>query len=72
MEQEKVRLQALVGTGATGWNSTDGDFEWTQDKVNEAIRGYEQTLEEIKNGALITVPVGGVSATKAMEPTKEK
>ncbi|QOR34863.1 hypothetical protein IMX26_15585 [Clostridium sp. 'deep sea'] len=55
LEQEKIDLQNIVGE--KGWNPTDGWYTWTQEKINEAISMYEQTLEDIKNGKLVSKPL---------------
>ena len=38
--------------GETGWTKSQGEFVWTQEKVDEAIKMYEDILDEIKNGVL--------------------
>lgn len=50
LEQEKVNLQEIIGS--KGWTPSTGWFTWDQEKVDEAIALYEDTLEKIKNGAL--------------------
>lgn len=58
LEQEKVQLQSMIGEkGSTGGR---GDFIWTQEIVDETIAGYEEILEEIKNGAMVSRSVDGV------------
>lgn len=52
LEQEKKNLQELIGerayTGGRGW------FVWDQQIVDETIALYEETLENIKKGALVS------------------
>ena len=57
LEQEKKDLQACLGQRA--WTNTDGWFTWTQEKIDEAIEMYEQTLEDIENGLLVSKTVDG-------------
>ena len=59
LEQEKLALQDAIG--AQAWTSHDGWFTWTQEKVDETVAMYEQILEEIQNGALISKTVDGSS-----------
>ncbi|HEY8349579.1 MAG TPA: hypothetical protein VIM13_07115 [Clostridia bacterium] len=47
-EQEKATLQKLVN--APGWS---------KERVDSAIKKYEQTLEDIKNGAKVSKSVNG-------------
>ncbi len=56
LENEKKELQKLVGTDAKCWTPSKGEFTWTQEVVNETIAMYEETLEEIKNGAKVSKP----------------
>ena len=50
LENEKVELSDMIGE--TGWTKSQGEFVWTQEKVDEAIKMYEDILDEIKNGVL--------------------
>lgn len=50
LEQEKVNLQEIIGS--QGWTPSTGWFTWDQEKVDEAIALYEDTLEKIGKGAL--------------------
>ena len=59
LDQERVELQSLVGTGAKAYTPTKGWFEWTQEEVDEAIALYERILSEIENGALYGVTDDG-------------
>lgn len=59
LEQEKKDLQALIGSGDKGWNSTDGWYEWTQERVDKAVALYESILEQIKNGDRVSKTVNG-------------
>lgn len=52
LAQERIELQQIIGERA--WNNKDGWFIWTQAKVNEAIGLYEQTLQNIRNGYLVS------------------
>lgn len=57
LEQEKINLEAMIGQKA--WTNTRGDFIWTREIVGETIAMYEQILQDIKNGALISKSVDG-------------
>lgn len=57
LEQEKQDLQECLGQRA--WTNTDGWFTWTQEKIDETIEMYEQTLEDIENGLLVSKTVDG-------------
>lgn len=59
LEQEKQNIAELVKQGASGWTRDRGDFVWTQEVADETIALYEQTLEDIRNGARISKSVNG-------------
>lgn len=53
LEEEIVQLNSVLGE--KGWTNETGEFVWTQEKIDETIQMYEETLEEIKNGAHISI-----------------
>ncbi len=57
LENEKVQLQGMIGE--TGWTGGRGEFVWTQEIVDETIAMYEEMLQEILNGRLISKSVNG-------------
>lgn len=57
LAEEKKSLQSIIG--GKGWNPTDGWYEWTPEKVNEAIAMYEGILEDIKKGVKVSKSVDG-------------
>lgn len=59
LDNEKVQLQSMLGE--KGWTSGDGDFVWTQEKINETIAMYESILEDIRNGKMYSKSVDGDS-----------
>ncbi|MOA56927.1 hypothetical protein D3C78_1810110 [compost metagenome] len=59
LENEKKELSQIIGD--KGWNPTEGWYTWTQEKVDEAIARYEETLEDIKNGVLLSKSLDGNS-----------
>lgn len=59
LDGEKAALQGLVGTGAKGWTASSGVFEWTQEKVDETIRMYEDMLAQIGQGLMVSKPTEG-------------
>lgn len=50
LEREKVDLREIIGS--KGWTPSTGWFTWDRKKVDETIAMYEDTLEEIRQGAL--------------------
>ena len=61
LEEQKVALQECIGE--KGWTSSDGEFVWTQEKVDETIAMYEEILEEIKNGTMVSKTIDGQDDT---------
>ena len=59
MEQERIAMQALVDEGVRGWTNSDGWFTWTQARMDEAMARYQQTLEAIRGGLLVSRTVDG-------------
>ncbi|MGG6310094.1 M56 family metallopeptidase [Paenibacillus macerans] len=57
LEEEKKSLPSIIGS--KGWNPSDGWYVWTQEKVDETIAMYERTLEDIKNGVMVSKTVDG-------------
>lgn len=57
LEQERKDLQDIIGS--EGWNAADGWFTWTQERVDEAITLYEQTLQKIRDGVKHSRAVDG-------------
>jgi len=55
LEQEKLDLQSIIGE--RGWNPTEGWYTWTQERVDETIAIYEQTLKDIQAGKMISKPM---------------
>ena len=61
IEEQKVALQECIGE--KGWTSGDGEFVWTQEKIDETIAMYEEILEEIKNGTMVSKTIDGQDDT---------
>jgi beta-lactamase regulating signal transducer with metallopeptidase domain len=59
IENEKINLAQMVKDKVKGWNETDGNYIWTQEKADEAIKLYESNLFDIKNGKMISKTVDG-------------
>ena len=57
MDEEKVQLQSMLGE--KGSVNGGEEFVWTQEKINETIALYEETLQDIKNGILYSKTVDG-------------
>lgn len=57
LENEKVELQDMIGE--KGYTGGRGEFVWTQEIVDETITMYENILEEIKDGLLVSKTVNG-------------
>lgn len=53
LENEKKELQTIIGS--KGWTPSTGWFTWTQERVDETIRKYEETLRDIEeNGVKVS------------------
>ncbi len=57
LEQEKVQLQEMLGE--KGWTASRGDFIWTQEMIDETIALYEDILDAIGHGLLVSKTVDG-------------
>ena len=58
LEQEKKTLQEMADEHAMT-ETSEGRFEWTQEMTDQCIAEYEQTLNDIKNGLLVSKSVDG-------------
>lgn len=56
LENEKKELQSILG--ATG-TANGKKIVWTQEKIDETIAMYEETLQEIKDGVKVSKTVNG-------------
>jgi beta-lactamase regulating signal transducer with metallopeptidase domain len=54
MEEQKQEYQSIIGELC--WTPTEGWFTWDQERVDEAIAGMEQLLEEIRDGKKVSKP----------------
>lgn len=54
LAQQKEELQSMLGERS--WNPTEGWYTWDQDRIDAAIAGNEQLLQEIKEGKLVSKP----------------
>ena len=59
MAQQREGMAQLVAEGASAWTNHDGWFVWTQEKMDEAMALYEQTLSEIRSGVRVSKTVNG-------------
>ncbi|MBP3522493.1 MAG: M56 family metallopeptidase [Clostridia bacterium] len=57
--QQRKDMAQLVAEGARAWTNQDGWFVWTQEKMDEVMAIYEQTLSEIRSGAHVSKTVNG-------------
>lgn len=57
--QQREGMAQLVAEGASAWTNHDGWFVWTQERMDEAMALYEQTLSEIRRGAHVSKTVNG-------------
>lgn len=64
LENEKKELQSMLGE--KGWTGGRGEFIWTQEVIDETIAMYEDILEQIKNGYLVSKTVDGSEDTLLM------
>ena len=61
LDNEKANLQSMLG--GKGWTSSEGEFIWTQEKIDETVALYETILTEIKNGVMYSKTVDGQEDT---------
>lgn len=54
LEEEKEELRSIVGS--RGWTGGTGWFTWDEEMVEETISQYEQTLEKIRSGMMLSKP----------------
>lgn len=71
LEQEKKNLQAIVDyeqtlTGEKGRTPSPDRFVWNQGLMDEVVRQYERTLQDIKNGVLVTKSIDGVDVDESI------
>lgn len=57
LSQEKKELQDIIGE--KGYNPTEGWYVWTQERVDEQIALYEEMLQEMRGGTVISRYVNG-------------
>lgn len=57
LRTEKIELPKIIGSRS--YNQIDGWFTWTQARVDETIAMYESTLEDLKNGMMVSRSVDG-------------
>ncbi|WP_322200586.1 M56 family metallopeptidase [Acutalibacter intestini] len=61
LEDEKKALHGMIGS--KGWTPSTGWFTWTQEMVTETIAEYEEMLEMIQKGYLVSKTVDGAEDT---------
>ena len=66
LDAERVALQELVGEQVQAWTPSTGWFTWTQEKVDETIALYENTLRDIEQGALVSKRINGEDANMTL------
>ncbi len=54
IEQQRVDLQALIGTENTCWAASEGWFTWDQAHVDATIAEYEEILKFIQDGGRVS------------------
>ncbi len=69
LENEKKELPKMIGSRS--WTPSTGWFTWTQEKVDESIACYEETLEQIKAGYKISKTVDGSSDIMLMQGSSD-
>lgn len=57
--QQREGMAQLVAEGASAWTNHDGWFVWTQERMDEVMAIYEQTLSEIRSGVHVSKTVNG-------------
>lgn len=59
LTSKEFALLRLMADEHTMVETSEGSFEWTQEMTDQYIAEYEQTLEDIKNGLLVSKSVNG-------------
>ena len=60
MEQEREALEALVASGGASFYTQErGWVAWTQEEVERAMAVYEDILEQIENGVMVSRTIDG-------------
>lgn len=54
LEKMKKEYQSMLGEKS--WNPTEGWYTWDQARIDAAIAGNEQLLEEIRDGKMVSKP----------------
>lgn len=65
LENEKAELQDMLGE--KGWTGSRGEFVWTQEEIDKTIAMYEEILEQIGRGMLVSKTVNGSENTMLMQ-----
>lgn len=55
LTEQKKEFQAMLGERS--WNPTEGWYTWDQARIDAAIAGSEQLLQEIKDGKKVSKPM---------------
>lgn len=69
LEEEKIRLQSMLGE--QGWTGGRGEFVWTQEVIDETVAVYEDILQDIKNGMMVSKRVDNDADMQIMYNPKD-
>lgn len=71
IDEQKLTLEALIGTG-DGWYDGKNNFhEWTQETVDEQIANYKKILEDIKAGVRYSKDLDNGDSLSQIPPTDD-
>lgn len=59
MEEQREAMTALAEEKAWGYTGSDGWFQWTPEKVEEAMAVYAGILAQIESGMRVSKPIEG-------------
>lgn len=65
LEHKKAELQSILGSKS--WSPSEGEYVWTQERIDEAIARYEQILKDIRGGALVRKSANGDGSIMLMQ-----
>lgn len=58
INEQKEILQDMVDNKIEGYTNSKGHFVWTQEMLDETMKKYYDTLENIKNGTKVSKSIG--------------
>lgn len=71
IDEQKLALEALIGTGDGWYDGQDNFHEWTQETVDEQIADYKKILEDIKAGVRYSKDLDNGDSLSQIPPTDD-